>query len=125
MVKTLLILVIALTLPACVTMPSPDEITRADYGTIGPSYKDAIKDYLAGILYDPESARYRYLQEPVRGYAFVNPGFEPPEYGYLVEVRINAKNRLGGYVGEQPFTFLVRDSKVWHVSSWTTKEVVK
>ena len=35
-----------------------------------------------------------------------------PHYGWRVCAGINAKNSYGGYVGEKPYFFLLRDSAV-------------
>jgi hypothetical protein len=104
------------------TLATPQQIAQADYGTLGSSYKDAIQNSMQTVLFDPESARYRYLGTPVRGCAIVAIGGQPV-FGYLVEVNINAKNRLGGYVGEDTFTFLVRNDEVWRLSYFTPKQV--
>jgi hypothetical protein len=45
--------------------------------------------------------------------------------GQLVTVRINAKGRLGEYVGEKPYTFLFKNEKFWMLSEYITREVVQ
>jgi hypothetical protein len=119
----ILVVLLFLVQSGCVTHVTPEQVASADYGTLTASYKDAIQNYMETKLYDPESARYRWTGEPVRGYAYVQGAFKPPEFGYLVQVNINAKNRLGGYVGAKPFTFLVRNDTVWMLTKWTTKQV--
>jgi|SRR6185295_5206770 len=114
-----------LLLSACATIPTPEQISHAEYGQLSPAYKEHIQAHMFPLFYDPESARYRYLGEPTRGYAYINGDFQAPQFGYLVNVRINAKNRMGGYAGEKPFTFLVRNESVWRLGDWTTREIVK
>lgn len=111
-----------LVVPGCVhTLATPEQIAQADYGTLSPGYKDAIQNSMYTVLFDPESARYRYLSTPVRGCAIVAIGGQPV-FGYFVTVGINAKNRFGGYVGEDTFTFLVRNDAVWRLSYFTPKQ---
>ncbi len=58
----------------------------------------AVKAAVIAQLSDPDSATFRNLREWVKGV---------PHLGYCGEV--NAKNRLGGYVGYR--TFLVSENK--------------
>ncbi|OGW03805.1 MAG: hypothetical protein A2Z59_04385 [Nitrospinae bacterium RIFCSPLOWO2_02_39_17] len=57
------------------------------------------------LLFDPYSAVYRFGL-PIKGYAYVNGTLQPPVFGYIVIVGINAKNRMGGYVGEEDEIYL-------------------
>ena len=82
----------------------------ADYGTLTwRGHKDAIQNYMETKLYDRRiGAVIAGPGEPVRGYAYVQGAFKPySEFSIsaFVQVNINAKNRLGGYVGAKPFTF--------------------
>ena len=43
-------------------------------------------------------------------------------FGYLVKVKLNAKNRMGGYVGRKTMNLLIRDGRV--VKSWEEGEVL-
>lgn len=121
--KILMAVVSLLLLTGCVhTLATPEQIAQADYGTLSPGYKDAIENSMATVLFDPYSAHYRYLGDPVRGCAIVEVGGRPV-FGYIVDVGINAKNRMGGYVGEDKFTFLVRNEAVWRLSYFTPKQL--
>jgi hypothetical protein len=103
---------------------SPERLAQADYGRLDPEYKEAITLYMLDKFVDPESARYRYLEAPKKGYAYVD-GPNSPVFGYIVTARINAKNRMGGYAGEEPYTFLVRDKSVWMITYFTTHQTVE
>jgi|CXWL01.1.fsa_nt_gi hypothetical protein len=120
-----LFLAILLSLPGCVSTATPEQLASADYGTITPTYKEAIQNYMVGVLIDPESGRYRYFGEPIKGYAFVRGTINPPEFGYLVNVGINAKNRMGGYSGEKLYAFLFKNSQFWMLSDYTAREIIK
>ena len=73
--RTFPALLLLLTL-GCITSPipvTPEQIASADYGTVpvSPAYQDAIKGYMQEILFDPRTARYRFVGEPQRGYAYL------------------------------------------------------
>lgn len=114
---------ISLSLIACVTYPvKPEEIKNADY-SISEIYKEAIQGYMSKKLFDPYSAVYRFY-DPIKGYAHVHGKGNPPEFGYLVQVGINAKNRMGGYVGEENYSFLFKNEKFWELNPYIVREVV-
>lgn len=115
------VLVLLCSLLGCVPTLTREQLSVADYGRLEDSYRTSIMRHMETKLYDAESARYLWDHEPVRGYAYVNGSVDPPQFGYLVEVQVNAKNRLGGYVGYQAMSFLVRDTSVWMLSGWTTR----
>lgn len=104
---------------------SKAQLETADYGQLSPNYKEAIKEHMQAHFYDPESARYRYVKPPVKGYAYVPNDAPKLEFGYIVDVRINAKNRLGGYTGEGDYTFLVKDEAAWMLHWWTSNGTAK
>lgn len=72
-----------------------------------------MKDHFSRSLFDPYSAHFR-IGTPYQGFSTRAPivGGGPDKFGYLVDVGINAKNRLGGYVGEKEFRLLLRDGRV-------------
>ncbi|NOU09197.1 MAG: hypothetical protein HOO98_04155 [Nitrospira sp.] len=121
----LLFLLLVLVLPACVTSVTPEQITSADYGTVPPTYQDAIKKHMEGVLFDPYSAHYRFFGEPAKAYAYLSGTTHPPTFGYLVHVGINAKNRMGGYVGEQPYRFFLKNDQLWMLHEYAKAEVVR
>lgn len=109
----------------CVTPISPEQITSADYGKVPSNYQDSVKGHMESLLFDPYSAHYRFIGDPIKGYAYVSGTLNPPVFGHLVTVGINAKNRMGGYVGETPYTFLFKDENFWMLSEYTRREVVR
>jgi hypothetical protein len=73
--------------------------------------EEIVKAYLEHALKDPYSAHYEFVSESpgkLWGGA-VNGGWV---YGYLVVVNVNSKNSFGGYTGEQPWQFIIRDGVV-------------
>lgn len=120
---SLLAIVLLVSLTGCIhTLATPEQIARADYGTLSPSYQRIIEESMYGVLFDPYSAHYRYFGEPVKGCAIVSVGGDPV-FGYMVTVGINAKNRLGGYTGEDTYTFLVRNGTAWRLTYFTPKQL--
>ena len=119
----LLLFVLVLILGGCAGHVTKAQLSQADYGELSPNYKEAIKAHMQTLFYDPESARYRYVKEPVKGYAYVPNDSPKLEFGYIVESHINAKNRLGGYTGEDLYTFLVKNETAWMLHWWTSSGV--
>jgi len=105
--------------------PRPPTIHNADYGKVPDTYQQRIWKYMENHLDDPYSAQYRFVGDPVKGSAYLRGAMEPPEFGYLVSVGINARNRIGDYTGEQMYTFLIRDNKVWKLEDYVKREIVK
>lgn len=114
----------AIFLSSCATVPTEDQIDTADYGSYPSNYQTAIMNSMNAILFDPYSAVYRF-GTPYKGYAYVNGSLKPPVFGYLVNVGINAKNRMGGYVGEKPHTFFFKDDSLWNLQSFVTRGRIK
>ena len=83
-----------------------EQIANADYGSRPDDYQSDIKKIMSGHLKDPDSAKYNFSCPPLKGYAFINGDSKPPLFGYIIMVRVNAKNSFGGYVGEKNYAFL-------------------
>lgn len=67
------------------------------------NYRALIAADMRAKFYDPWSVRDVSITEP-----YVDPRFP----GWLVCIRANSKNQLGGYTGQQPVAYLLRDGKV-------------
>ncbi|MGE3978878.1 MAG: hypothetical protein AB7F94_15025 [Nitrospira sp.] len=126
--RTVPALLLLLTLGCITPIPvTPEQIASADYGTVPvpPAYQDAIKGYMQEILFDPRTARYRFVGEPQRGYAYLLGRRKPPVFGYLVHVEIDAKNLKSRYTGEQPYRFFIRNETLYPLETSTKVEVVQ
>lgn len=109
----------------------PVDTTKADYGTYPTNYVELIKEYLRDKLVDPFSAQYR-MSKPYKAYTRNAPviGGSPAKYGYIVDVAVNAKNKIGAYVGEKRFRLLIKndsimgtvDSNRWFSEPWFKPE---
>lgn len=97
---------------SCFQQPEAD----ANYGSTPVNYELAIKEYFESVLIDSESARYKFSQ-PVKAYENEGllAGGEVLWLGYLIETKVNAKNRLGGYVGYQPYVVLFKGNDIYRV----------
>jgi hypothetical protein len=82
---------------------------RERYGPYPTNYKEIVTKWLETQLIDAESAHIEWNGEP-------NPANlgtkDKPLYGYLVNFKINARNRFGTYTGMQSHGVLISDGKV-------------
>lgn len=110
----------------CVTPVTPDQIASADYGTVPVSstYQHAIKHFMQPMLFEPFTARFRFVGEPQKGYAYLSGRRNLPVFGYLVHVGIDAKNLMGNYVGEEPYRFFIKNDTLYPLSKSDKAEVV-
>ena len=115
-----------LLLLGCVTPVTPEQIASEDYGTVPvPStYQSAIKHLIQPMLFEPATARFRFVGEPQKGYAYLSGRRNPPVFGYLVHVGIDAKNMMGNYVGEEPYRFFIKNDTLYLLNKSDKAEVV-
>ena len=108
-ISGLLILLVA----GCATMPTQQEIANLNYGApLTIDYQSVIRTYFEKVLFDPYSAHYNFgnpqtywlKQPPLLGGGLYA--------GYMVFVGVNAKNRMGGYVGMKEYGFLFKDNQI-------------
>ena len=79
------------------------------YGPYPTNYKEIVMKWLETQLIDADSAKIEWNGEPKPS----NQGTEDkPLYGYLVNFKINARNRFGSYTGMQSHGALIRDGQV-------------
>jgi hypothetical protein len=81
------------------------------YGEYPKNYQEIITKWLAEVLADPASANIEWGGAPTAA--------EMPDKktkrrltGYLVEFKVNSRNRFGAYTGMQKKSVLIRDGKV-------------
>lgn len=104
------ITVVSLLIGVSACTPSMEEFNRADFGA-WPSYqqaKDIVDRWLERTLIDPDSRKVEFTGYPQRYFWLLSN----PKYAFLVCGTVNAKNRMGGYVGREPFYALIRDGVV-------------
>ena len=112
--KTLLVPILLVLLLAwgCATVPTQSAIDSLDSGPYPHDYETIIKAYYREYLLDPYSAQYEfsepravcYQEEPLEGGRMLS--------GYLVAVKVNAKDRKGEYTGQKTEGFLLKDGRI-------------
>jgi hypothetical protein len=110
--KSLVLLVCAFMIAMSATYDLSAETPTADtkrYGPYPTNYKEIVMKWLDTQLIDADSARIEWNGDPKPA----NLGTEDkPLYGYLVNFRVNARNRFGTYTGMQSHGALIRNGEV-------------
>lgn len=108
--KFLLVVIVMTALNGCVTARgvTPGQIATADYGPVPSNPEEIVRQHLNNFLVDPASLRDLEVGPPIKAYTagsiFTDRGYVVARkgmFGYVVIVRYNAKNRMGGYVGKK------------------------
>src|SRR4029077_14206895 len=90
----------------CAEAPSAD---TERYGPYPTSYKEIVTKWLDTQLIDARSARIEWNGDPKPA----NLGTKDKSlYGYLVNFKVNARNRFGAYTGMQSHGALIRNDEV-------------
>lgn len=94
--------------------PFPPPPPNAEYGDVPADAQSAIEERFNRVLFDPFSAHFEY-GTPYK--AYVNSplidGGRVRWVGWAIPVRVNAKNRLGGYVGWKDYAALFAHGSIW------------
>lgn len=99
-----MVAICGLWLSGCASTPE-----AADAGPFPVKYREMAKDYLRKTLVDPYSVRDAEIAEPEVKSSFY---LVDPAPAWMICVRYNAKNRLGGYAGFTENVLLVRGDRV-------------
>jgi hypothetical protein len=86
---------------------TPADLTR--YGPYPTNYKEIVTKWLETQLLDASSARIEWNGDPKPADLGKNGEHL---YGWLVNFKVNARNRFGAYTGKQSHGALIRDGKV-------------
>lgn len=117
--------VLSLTLlGGCTSLPTPQQISTADYGQYPENYEAIVKSFYNMALKDPESARYGNISTPYRTY--LGSRIDETKYGWLTCASVNAKNSFGAYTGYSTDALLIKNGAViQHVpkGNWWGKQV--
>ena len=90
------------------------EIVPADptvYGEFPKNYQEIVNQWLGTTLVDAPSAKVEWVTGPKAGSLPEKKGGKEI-FGYLVEIKVNSRNRFGTYTGFQKHTVLIRDGHV-------------
>jgi hypothetical protein len=88
--------------------------SAADYGPYPQDYRQIVDNWMRDKLTDPHSVVDLEISQP-QEYVARRP-LVRPTYGYLVQIKFNAKNAFGGYVGRHGINVLIRNGNI--VNSW-------
>ncbi|MDP3294934.1 MAG: hypothetical protein Q8M37_09350 [Nevskia sp.] len=112
--KGIVVAVAALMVSGCASLPTPEQLSVADYGSdmTPEECVSVVERTLANTLKDPGSAQFRHSpcikgalnSVPVMGL--------PVVYGWLQQGQLNAKNSYGGYVGFRSYMAMIRNGAV-------------
>lgn len=81
------------------------------HGPFPTNYQEIVTTWLQTVLIDPASAQIEWVTGP-------KPGTMPEKkhgkalFGYLVEFKLNSRNRFGAFTGMQKKTVLIHDGQV-------------
>jgi hypothetical protein len=81
----------------------------ARYGPYPTNYKEIVMKWLDTQLIDSASARIEWSGDPKPATLGTQ---DKPLYGYLVNFKVNARNRFGAYTGMQSHGALIRNGEV-------------
>ena len=88
------------------------------HGEYPKNYQEIINNWLQTVLIDGPSAQIEWVSGP-------KPGTMPEKkngnalFGYLVEFKLNSRNRFGAYTGMQRKTVLIHDGQVIKATGFT------
>ena len=108
------ILLLSLLLGACASMPTKQEMARADYGRAisQTECENIAKSEIQRNLKDAGSAIFEFGSCEKRGMHSIPVANIPKQYGYFLPVRVNAKNSFGGYTGFRNYNILLKNGNV-------------
>ena len=115
-----LLLFIACATPALVRAEITEIEVVADpriYGEYPKNYHELITQWLNATLVDAPSAYVEWISQPKAGSLPEKKGGNPL-FGYVVDIKVNSRNRFGTYTGMQKHSVLIKDGKVLKVTGF-------
>jgi hypothetical protein len=109
-----LLLLMACAMPGAFAAETAEIEVVADpriYGEFPKNYQEIITQWLNSALVDAPSAQIEWVGTPTAG-TLPEKKNGKALFGYLVEIRVNSRNRFGTYTGMQKHTILIRDGQV-------------
>ena len=87
------------------------------HGPYPANYQEIITNWLQTALVDAPSAQIQWVTVPKAG-SLPEKKNGKPLFGYIVEFKVNSRNRFGTYTGMQKHTALIRDGQVVKVTGF-------
>ena len=87
------------------------------YGEYPKNYQELIMQWLNATLVDAPSAYVEWISGPRAGSLPEKKGGKEL-FGYVVEIKVNSRNRFGTYTGMQKHSVLIKDGKVIKVTGF-------
>jgi hypothetical protein len=115
-----LLLFMACTTPALVRAEITEIEVVADpriYGDYPKNYQELITQWLNATLVDAPSAYVEWISQPKAGSLPEKKGGKAL-FGYVVDIKVNSRNRFGTYTGMQKHSVLIKDGKVLKVTGF-------
>jgi len=115
-----LLLFMACATPALVRAEITEIEVVADpriYGEYPKNYQELITQWLNATLVDAPSAYVEWISQPKAGSLPEKKG-GAQLFGYVVDIKINSRNRFGTYTGMQKHSVLIKDGKVLKVTGF-------
>jgi len=103
--NNLVVIIIMLSLSGCASsggQPTAEQLANNTFAECPSNYQQMIAQRLSANLIDPSIDPSNVMFRFSRPEKYVNSG----QYGHVVSVGVNAKNRFGGYIGEQLHEFM-------------------
>ncbi len=133
---SILIVLAGSALSGCASPPTAEMARKANYGPRPTTAQmvSMVKERMSKSLIDPYSAVYPCSQ-PTKAWVIAGSGSQGnvesgrTYYGWLSTCSINAKNRFGGYVGAQEYTFMIVDAngtpRLAHFDGYQAADLVR
>ena len=80
------------------------------YGQYPMGYKAIVQRWLESKLQDPSSAVIDWLDVPKPGEYKTQKGER--HVGYLLDIKVNARNQFGAYTGKQRYRVVIKNGEV-------------
>lgn len=124
--KSIIVTLVLVILVGCASLPTPQEVAVADYGSYPSNYEKIVKKFYDNTLKDPDSAKYRNITTPKK--YWLGDRISGAKFGYLVCVTLNAINSFGAYIGYHADALLIRNGAVIQYvkdGMWGGKQICK
>lgn len=93
-----------------VEVPPGAAAIEEKHGVYPIAYQEIITRWMKGRLIDPESAQFEWLHKPKA--ISMKTGDGSTFYGYMVDFKVNSRNKFGMYTGKQAYRVYLKNGEV-------------